>query len=98
MIIFPVHILASPLAILVAAIDTYLIVAAGYLLIRHFAPDCPGRDSIVRRWVEGPVRVADRQLATWRGRVVPRWASWATVVGVLLASRTIAVGLIVALV
>lgn len=99
MFVIPIPILASPLGIVVAAIDAYLIVAAAYFLLRRFATDFPeSRHHILRRVVEGPIEYANRRLTKWRGRAVPSWAPWVTVVTALVVVRTITAGLIMAMV
>ncbi len=96
MILIPI--LASPLGIVVAAIDTYLIVAAAYVLLRRFAIDFPeSRHHMLRRIVDGPIEAANRTLVKWRGRAVPSWAPWVGVVTLLIALRTVAVQLIMAM-
>ncbi|MCK4658177.1 MAG: hypothetical protein KAV82_01525 [Phycisphaerae bacterium] len=99
MIVIPIPMFASPLGIVVAAIDTYLIVAAAYFLLRRFAIDFPeSRHHILRRAIEGPIEYANRRLTKWRGRTVPSWAPCVTVLTALVVVRTITAGLIMAMV
>jgi hypothetical protein len=96
---FIIPIPASPLAIVVAAIDAYLIIAAAYFFLRRFAIDFPeSHHHILRRAFDSPIEFTNRQLTKWRGRAVPAWAPYVTVLTGLVIVRSIAANLIMALV
>ena len=88
MILIPTNPLATPLVLLIWAMDAYLVLVAFRLLFGLFAGNPPQyRFPTLERVVEGPVRILADRLLRWRGRPVATWLPWCLVVGTALAIR-----------
>ena len=96
MVVFPVHILASPLALLLTALDAYVLTAAVYLIAKRLARDWAARwPPALRRFITAPAQTIERWLARRRSRRVPPWQPWAVVFGAVFVVRQLVAALIV---
>jgi hypothetical protein len=90
MIVFPVHILATPLVLPLAVVDAYILTAALYLIVNRLARGTSvGWHPGLSRLIAGPAQAVERWLVRWRGRAVPRWQPWILVFVTALVVREV---------
>jgi len=96
MIVFPIPILASPLALLLTVLDAYVLTAAVYLIANRLASDWAARwPPALRRFITAPAQAVESRLARRHSRQVPSWQPWAVVFGVVFVVRQLLAALIV---
>ena len=88
MIVFPIHLLASPLAPLLAVLDAYVLTAACYLIAGRVAAGWRLRwHPTLRRVITAPAMAVQKRLARRRRRSVPSWQPWAVVFAAAIVVR-----------
>lgn len=90
-------IVLAGLALPLVVIDTYVIIATAYYLLRCL--DQGFRENpktAVGNLIHGPVIAAHRLLCARRGRYVKEWVAWIPVVIALLVLHVVAIGLFAA--
>ncbi len=92
MIVFPIHLLASPLAPLLAVLDAYLLTAAFYLIANRMAVCSRIRwHPTLRRVITAPALAVQKRLAGRQRGAVPAWQPWTVVfVGAIVARQLLA--------
>ena len=77
MVLFPIHILANPLALVLAALDSYALTAMVYLIAKRLLCGDQWRwHPALERIVTSPAQFVERRLTTWRTQSVPGWQPW----------------------
>jgi len=95
-ILFPIPILASPLALLLAALDAYVLSATAYVIASRLARDWTARwPPALRRFITAPAQAIEKRLARRQGHPVPPWQSWAVVLVAAVVVRQLLAALIV---
>ena len=95
---FLLAIVLAGLALPLVVIDTYVIVATAYYVIRCL--DQGFRENpktAVGNLIHGPILATHRLLCARRGRYVKEWVAWVPVVAVLTVLHVLAIGLFAAL-
>ncbi len=80
------NILAFPLVVLIWLVDTYVCLLGARMCLQHSSADWARRVTLLLREATDPVmKGVHRRLSTWRGRTVPSWVTWLSVIlGALL--------------
>ena len=96
MVVFPVHILANPLVLVLAAFDGYVLTAALYLITNRFTRGGHVRwHPVLGRIITAPAQFMEKRLVLWRSRPVPAWQPWTVVFVTALIVRQLVAVLIV---
>ena len=95
MIVFPIHILATPLALVLAALDSYVLTTALFLITDRLVRKAGACwHPAMERIITAPAEVVERRIARHRVSPVPRWWSWAVVFALALFLRQLLAALI----
>ncbi len=86
--IITTHILAFPLLVLLWTLDAYAFLLVARMILSRIGSMHTNRIAMLLQEFTDPLLCGvQRQLTSWRGRAVPSWAPWLTLMAMILLVR-----------